>query len=176
VRFAGNLSTVDGYVPQLSREWPPPSLPGGYEVGDTVHWRGVSQNFGNGDKLVHGGEGEVAGAAGSEPTNRLAVRFPGSGLPIDCMLSSLSRVWPIPVHIDARHLRGVGDLHVFNSMPPLAEWYPTPSPSRAARRAKSALLAAIAEFKQKQGGDALRGVLTAALDAMARGDEPSSPS
>jgi len=95
VRFAGNVGTVDGFLPQLCREWPPPPLPGGYEVGDTVHWRGANQTFDNGDRLVQGGKGEVAGAAGAEPSSRLAVRFPDSTLPIDCELTQLSRVWQV---------------------------------------------------------------------------------
>ena len=51
---------MDFSLAQVSRQ-PPPPLPGGYTVGEQVYFTGTSQTFENGDRLVHGKQGEVAG-------------------------------------------------------------------------------------------------------------------
>ena len=56
---------VDYPIHKLSSE-PPPPLPGGYAVGDTVLYTGhsgVRYTFASGQKLTRGQEGEVTGAA-----------------------------------------------------------------------------------------------------------------
>ena len=46
----------------------PPTLPGGYRVGDEVFFTGASRTCADGDRLVYGGKGEVVGPA-TAPTN-----------------------------------------------------------------------------------------------------------
>jgi hypothetical protein len=172
VRFSGNKRTVDSLLPQLCREWPPPPLPAGYAVGDVVHWCGSTQKFG-GDVLRHGGRGEVAGAAGAEPTQRVAVRFPGSAWPIDCSIGALSREWPVPIRIHVVHRPAIGDVHactwsvasgglarMLEAAAPLAE-----GRSRSAR-AQEGFEAAVEAYKAKEGASQLRERLVAALQAL----------
>ena len=61
----------------MSRDAPPP-LPGGYKVGEKVFFTGSSQTFADGDKVVHGHQGEVVGPAILEnhKGKGVAVRFP----------------------------------------------------------------------------------------------------
>ena len=56
----GTRATSTAASPTLSRA-PPPPLPGGYAVGETVYFTGESQTVANGDKVTHGGSGEVMG-------------------------------------------------------------------------------------------------------------------
>ena len=77
----------------MSRE-PPPPLPGGYKVGDKLFWTEVSQTGDDGDKLVHGKQGEVVGPArleGSE-SKGVAVLFPGNKRIIDCALTNVGHL------------------------------------------------------------------------------------
>ena len=76
---------------QVSRQ-PPPSLPGGYTVGEQVYYTGTSQTVENGDRLEHGKQGEVVGAATSESHKGkgVAVRFPGNMGKINCYLDQVA--------------------------------------------------------------------------------------
>ncbi|EOD20550.1 hypothetical protein EMIHUDRAFT_101881 [Emiliania huxleyi CCMP1516] len=95
--FPGNKGHVDCYLPQLSREKPPP-LPGGHELGDQLYWTGSSHSFESGNKLTHGQQGEVVGpATGEHQGNGLKMRFPGNKDSINCSLLRLSREKPPPL-------------------------------------------------------------------------------
>jgi len=100
---------------QVSRDAPPP-LPGGYKVGEKVFYTWSSCTLSNGDKLVHGQQGEVTGPtrssrisqsgekwvlgqqaevtgpATSKDAKRVAVRFPGNEDYISCQLTSVRRL------------------------------------------------------------------------------------
>ena len=78
---------------QVSRQ-PPSPLPGGYTVGEQVYFTGTSQTFENGDRLVHGKQGEVAGPTPSEINHKgkyMQVRFPGNKVEINCLLNQVRR-------------------------------------------------------------------------------------
>ena len=104
---------------QVSRDAPPP-LPGGYPVGERLFFTGASQTVSNGDKLVHGQQGEVTGPANSEETKGkgVSVRFPGNKGNVSCYLTEVRRLravstatpppaaphtrrWPRPVRVPA---------------------------------------------------------------------------
>ena len=69
------------------------ALPGGYTVGDKVFFTGASQTFADGDKLVHGQQGEVTGPATAESVKGkgVSVRFPGNKDSISCGLTTVRR-------------------------------------------------------------------------------------
>ena len=75
---------------QLSRE-PPPPLPGGYTVGEQVYFTGKGHTFKDGDRVVHGEQGEVVGPATleSHKGKGVEVRFPGNKRTVDCYLISV---------------------------------------------------------------------------------------
>ena len=73
--------------------WQPP-LPGGWKLADPTYYIGGSKTCDNGDKLVHGQQGEVAGPhPGRE--DRIYVKFPGNKGNIGCFLTQLSRSPPV---------------------------------------------------------------------------------
>ena len=78
---------------QVSRDAPPP-LPGGYTLGDKVFFTGASHTFPNGDKVVHGQQGEVMGPANLEgyTGKGVEVRFPGNKFGVDCFLTQVHRL------------------------------------------------------------------------------------
>ena len=67
---------------QVSRE-PPPPLPGGWKVEDPLYFKGCSQTYVDGTKVVHGQRGEVVGPATLEGYvgRALEVKFPGGRAP-----------------------------------------------------------------------------------------------
>ena len=69
-------------------------LPGGYAVGEKVFFTKASQTFADGDKLVHGQQGEVTGPATSESYKGkgVLVRFPGNKGNINCLLDQVRRL------------------------------------------------------------------------------------
>ena len=77
----------------MSRE-PPPPLPGGWEVTDPVYFKGTSETFSNGDKLVHGQQGEVTGPAtlATHKGKGVKVLFPGHRNWVDCYLDTVRRI------------------------------------------------------------------------------------
>ena len=81
----------------MSRDAPPP-LPGGYKVGDKVFNTGAGYTFANGDKVVHGQQGEVTGPATSEHTKGkgVSVRFPGNKGNVSCRLTEVRRLRAAP--------------------------------------------------------------------------------
>ena len=69
------------------------ALPGGYKVGEKVFYTGASQTLSNGDKLVHGQQGEVMGTGfGYDKDQRVAVRFPGNNWSVGCSLTTVRRL------------------------------------------------------------------------------------
>jgi len=77
----------------VSRDAPPP-LPGGYKVGEKVFCAAASQTLSNGDKLVHGQQGEVTGPATLEgyKGKGVCLRFPGNKGGVDCYLTTVRRL------------------------------------------------------------------------------------
>ena len=73
---------------QVSCNAPPP-LPGGYKVGEKVFFTTASQTLSNGDKIVHGQQGEVTGPATLEATKgkSVAVLFLHNKGSVSCLLA-----------------------------------------------------------------------------------------
>ena len=67
------------------------TLPGGYKVGDKVFFTGAGHTWVDGDKLVHGKQGEVTGPARDHMLAMVAVRFPGNKGSIDCFVTEVRR-------------------------------------------------------------------------------------
>ena len=72
-------------------------LPGGYKLGEKVFFTGTSDTFDDGDKVVHGQQGEVTGPATLEGYvgKGVAVLFPGNNSTIqqlntvNCLLTEV---------------------------------------------------------------------------------------
>ena len=77
----------------MSRDAPPP-LPGGYKVGEKVFFTGASETSDDGEKVVHGQQGEVVGPATGEHTKGKGVNvlFPGNKGNINCLLTRVRRL------------------------------------------------------------------------------------
>ena len=62
-------------------------------MGDKVFFTGASETLSNGDKLVHGQQGEVTGPATAESVKGkgVNVRFPGNKGCLDCPLTLVRR-------------------------------------------------------------------------------------
>jgi FKBP-type peptidyl-prolyl cis-trans isomerase FklB len=82
---------------ELAEEWYS-RLPGGYKAGDQVYYTGESETFEDGDRLVHGGMGEVVGPVTAEEAEGkgVAVRFPNNKDSIGCPLTAV-RCPPLPL-------------------------------------------------------------------------------
>jgi len=70
---------VSVYTHSLSRE-PPPALPGGHSVGEHLYYTGESFSHPNGDRVLHGAQGEVVGPAKSSTHVGKGVRLRLSGV------------------------------------------------------------------------------------------------
>ena len=70
------------------------TLPGGYKVGDKVFYTGSSKTWDDGDKLVHGQQGEVTGPGTARKDGKecVAVLFHGNKDLINCSLTSARRL------------------------------------------------------------------------------------
>ena len=60
MQFPKNKDCVNVPFEELSRS-PPPPLPGGYTLGEKLYFIGQSQTFSNGDRIMHGEQGELMG-------------------------------------------------------------------------------------------------------------------
>ena len=93
VMFPGNTANSGCFLTQLSRA-PPPPLPGGYAVGETVYYTGKSKTLTSGDnKLTNGQAGEVTGHPDSDHATfgkGVAVKFPGNKADVFCYITSIS--------------------------------------------------------------------------------------
>ena len=99
----------------------PPALPGNYTVGEKVLYTAASQTLSNGDKLVHGQQGEVTGPADAESVEGkgVNVRFPGNTGNVSCLLTEVRRLRtasaatpPTPPTRDAAHTRAFPRQHL----------------------------------------------------------------
>ena len=75
------------------------AVPGGYTIGDKIFFIGTSHTFPNGDKLVHGQQGEVGGGATSDYKGKgkgVSVRFPGNKGNIACSPTEVRRLRAAP--------------------------------------------------------------------------------
>ena len=74
------------------------ALPGGHTLGKKVFFTGASETFSNGDKLVHGQQGEVVGPAthATLKGKGVAVRSPGNKGSIGCFLTEVRRLRAAP--------------------------------------------------------------------------------
>ena len=81
----------------MSRD-PPPPLPGGYKVGEKVFYTWANHTLADGDKLVHGQQGEVVGPATleSHKGKGVCVRFPGNKGNVECKLTKVRRLRAAP--------------------------------------------------------------------------------
>ena len=81
---------MDFSLAQVSRQ-PPPSLPGGYTVGEQVYYTGAGKTVEDGYQLEHGKQGEVVGPAIAESLKGkgVTVLFPGNKDVIQCLLNSV---------------------------------------------------------------------------------------
>ena len=77
----------------MSHDAPPP-LPGGYKVGEKVFFTGESKTWDDGDKRMHGQQGEVTGPATLDGVKGkgVNVRFPGNKDNINCLLTQVRRL------------------------------------------------------------------------------------
>ena len=77
---------------------PPPALPGDYKLGEKVFYTAANQTLSNGDKVVHGQQGEVTGPATAESVKGkgVNVRFPGNKGKINCYLTQARRLRAAP--------------------------------------------------------------------------------
>ena len=79
--------------PRRATERDAQPLPGGYKVGDKVFYTWSNHTFADGDKLVHGQQGEVTGpGTGSLEGKGVAVLFPGNKGNVNCYLNSVRRL------------------------------------------------------------------------------------
>ena len=97
MKFPGNKGYVSCFFNTLSPT-PPPPLPGGYAVGETVYYTAESKTLEGweGYKLTHGESGEVMGHPPSDTDfgKRVSVMFPGNKGSVHCLLTQLSRSKP----------------------------------------------------------------------------------
>ena len=85
---------ASSYVDDLASGACTQALPGGYTVGEKVFFMGLSHTFGDGNKLVHGQQGEVTGPATAESVkgNGVEVLYPGTKASISCLLTEVRRL------------------------------------------------------------------------------------
>ena len=90
----------------MSRDAPLP-LPGGYKLGEKVFFTGRSKTFLDGDKVVHGQQGEVMGPATSVALKGkgVCVLFPGNMGNVNCYLTTVRPPPPLPAPACAPHTR-----------------------------------------------------------------------
>ena len=66
-------------------------------MGDTVFYTGTSWTTSNGDKVVHGQQGEVVGPGTRELTGKgVSVLFPGNKGNVSCYLNQVRRLRAAP--------------------------------------------------------------------------------
>ena len=95
--FPGNSGPIPCLPAQLGRA-PPPPLPGGYALGETVVYVAEDYTFASGNRLAHGAAGEVMGptAVNHVIGKGLSVLFPGNKATVPCELADISRAAPQP--------------------------------------------------------------------------------
>ena len=79
--------------PRRATERDAQPLPGGYKVGDKVFYTWSNHTFADGDKLVHGQQGEVTGPFTDEDGDtRVKVLFPGNKGVVGCSPTEVRRL------------------------------------------------------------------------------------
>jgi hypothetical protein len=72
------------------------ALPGIFDMAEHVFYTGDNHTFPDGDKYVHGQQGEVMGpGTGDEKSTYLAMGFPGNKGYVECLLTELSPSPPV---------------------------------------------------------------------------------
>ena len=62
-------------------------------MGEKVFYTGASQTLSNGEKVVHGQQGEVTGpGTGDDVDTRVCMRFPGNKGGVECLLTTVRRL------------------------------------------------------------------------------------
>ena len=109
VMFPGNKAPIPCLPAQLGRA-PPPPLPGGYALGETVVYVAEDFTFASGNRLAHGAAGEVMGptAVGHVAGKGLSVLFPGNRATVACELADLRRAEDARDHRRRRTRRDEG--------------------------------------------------------------------
>jgi len=98
VLFDGNKGNSQVLFKHTAFSREPPHLPGGFALDEELYYNGTGKKFDNGDRLVYGWRGRVAGqAAGDLARTAVAMRFAHNQLTIGCFLSSLTRDPPPPL-------------------------------------------------------------------------------
>jgi hypothetical protein len=109
VRFQGNKKYTAVRLSDVSRE--SPAIPGGYSLGDIVHWIGPPQTLASGDQLKVGLSGEVVGRAATRydgrDDERLSVRFAGHRKNTPVFLGSIVSDSPLQT-VDKSSARRLG--------------------------------------------------------------------
>ena len=95
IKFPNKKGNAPCWLGRLLSRSPPPPLPGGYKVGEKLYYTGASHTFDDGDRLVHGEQGEVMGPGNHE--GQLLIKFPNNKGNINCTLDELSRSPPPPL-------------------------------------------------------------------------------
>lgn len=97
VRFAGHKQNAACTIAELCKTVPP-ALAGGFAVHDVVFFKGSGANFENGERLIYGGEGTIAGPGGIDGhrESEVAVRFDGNKMLISVIPEDLCKEPPSP--------------------------------------------------------------------------------
>ena len=145
---------------------PPPPLPGGYRLGEKVFFTGDSQTFADGDKLVHGQQGEVTGPAIDESVKGkgVCVLFPGNTGNVDCYLTQVRRLRaasaataPACAHTrDAAHAPCVPSTASAAAPQPSLDEQPRAPQPNAQRRSAGGAGAGKWLLRQRQSGPAMQ--------------------
>ena len=95
ILFPGNGGAMFSPVSELRRA-PPAPLPGGYALGESLYFTGLTQDLDSGERIEHGG---LCAVVGPPPADRstLDVVFPPNKWCVTCSLLSLSRKPPPPL-------------------------------------------------------------------------------
>ena len=94
VQFEGNKGPIRCRLIELSLTPPPAELLGGYRVGEPVYYTGKDGMANNGDRVVNGWRGVVAGPHMSLPDTHLMVKFEQNKGNVAEPRPSLSRLSP----------------------------------------------------------------------------------
>ncbi|EOD23003.1 hypothetical protein EMIHUDRAFT_195509 [Emiliania huxleyi CCMP1516] len=98
VLFDGNKGNSQVLFKHTAFSREPPHLPGGFALDEELYYNGTGKKFDNGDRLVYGWRGRVAGqAAGDLARTAVAMRFAHNQLTIGCYLRNLTRDPPPPL-------------------------------------------------------------------------------
>ena len=78
-------------------------------LGEKLYYTGANQSFDNGDRVVHGEQGEVMGPGNAV---RLRIQFPNNKGNVGCLLASVSRSPPTTRRLAPAPLPGGFDANI----------------------------------------------------------------